>query len=223
MKRRVPRSPFVVTVALAVTACGGTAISGNSDGGAGTGGAGGSGGSGGSGGAPQPGCPTNEPQPGTACAKTGLTCSYPWCSGTMDYQCTGGAWEQITQGSCNPPAWTCPGSMPPNGSACSIPDGSVCTYQNDPNGCCPPAEATCSGGVWQSMISTCNPPAPACPPNPPTDGASCTSSDPCAIQTYQCSWGDCGDGSPAVIGSCNGNNWSLTYCAVAQADAGAAP
>ncbi len=225
MKRRVPRSPFVVTVALAVTACGGSAISGTSDGGAGTGGTSGSGGSGGSGGAPQPGCPTAEPQAGTACARPGLTCTYPWCGVTVDYQCSAGTWQQTTQGSCNPPPPTCPGTMPPNNGVCSAPDGTVCTFPNpgDPNGCCPPPQATCTGGVWQSMISTCNPPAPQCPPNPPLDGASCTSGDPCAVQMYQCSWGDCGNGDPAIIGNCDGKLWSLTYCAMAQADAGAAP
>lgn len=218
MKRRAPRSPFVVTVALAVVACGGTTVSGNTDGGAGAGASGGSGGStggsggssggtGGSGGTAGVGaCPAD----GTPCDGTTTWCQDP-NSACTGHQCICGTWQTRVGGTgCNPPPPMCPDTMPVNGAPCTD-EGLQCSFPTDPNNCCPPAQAMCTCGVWQTAISTCNPPAPPCPVDPPQQGASCATSDPCAVKMYSCSW-------PCAAGNCDGAQWTVTpTCAPADA------
>ena len=110
-------------------------------------------------------CPPLEPTAGAACnAPSASTCTYHAneCDAAHNYQaarsyvCVGNKWQNAPGSICNPPAPQCPADVPKAGTACY---GSLkCDYGN-----CygtPTTEAICNGGVWQMMITTCNPPAP---------------------------------------------------------------
>ncbi len=198
-----------------MVACGGSTVSSSATDGGGSGGSGGDAGdSGGSGGA----CPPAAPFSGTPCASEGTACTYPDQVCT-DVTCLCGSWRWLNNAKCNLPPPQCPTTAPTTGTPC-MDEGFQCTYSTDPNGCCPPAQATCSCGVWQTSVSTCNPPPPACPVGIPQNGASCASSDPCAVKVYDCNWGDCGNGVPIATGSCDGKLWTVMPNCVAGGDAG---
>ncbi|MEZ4224701.1 MAG: hypothetical protein R3B13_27365 [Polyangiaceae bacterium] len=108
----------------------------------------------------------------------------------------------------------CPVSFP-NSGPCG-PEGAVCSY---PQGeCCPPWEARCVGGQWEGLISSCNPPPPdPCPVNPPKNGETCGSADPCGSPPFQvCTYDQCNSGQPNVTAQCMQGVWSVKKepCAV---------
>jgi hypothetical protein len=252
MKKRAQRSPFVVTVALAtaVTACGGSTFrddgsggdggnagssgkngsGGNAGSGTGGVGAGGSSGSAGNAGVGGSGghCPTTPTEDGTACAKEEETCHYQRCYAplwnTLIVMCRDGLWRHSIGGTCNPPVPVCPVDLPPQGTPCSLPADMMCNYETHP--CCPPKSARCASGVWEILISTCNPPPPPpCPVDPPAPGSSCAPTDPCGTYPFQeCTYGTCPNGAAMTQALCNGDVWMVkSGCAVdaGVADAGA--
>ncbi len=229
-KRRVPKAPFVVTIAALAAACGGNAFSGGSGGsagsagdagsaGSGTGGSGGSAGSSGSSGSAGTGgqsqCPTSAPGSGTSCAGfAGGICEYDPCQFQPSlFECQGGVWVATGSSSCNPPPpFECPPTEPLAGSACygDGSEGVVCSYDYGP--CCPPDEARCVNGFWEIMGVDCNPPPPdPCPIDAPLNGAACGSMDECANPYRTCDYGDCGgSGQPEFAASCDGSVWTIT-------------
>jgi len=157
-------------------------------------------------------CPS-EIQQGDSCMPSGLVCpaegNEDGC-GLNGYECEDGSWrEQMTY--CNPPAPLPPEPPPPepvcpteirSGEACST-EGQRCEDENHPSGC--PQGHECTGGVWQELQVTCNPPMPLPPaPDPvcPTDireGEECTSEGQrcmreghergCGLNGHQCKEG----------------------------------
>lgn len=171
-KRPRPRAPFVVTFALAAAAgaCGGSTSSDSGSGGGEAGGAGGAGGgpTGGSGGGPVGG--------------------------------SGGFGNNPGGGGCgaNPPSIPCPGTPPPEGSACPTDPGScfgmwwgTTCYYPDPCGGTDQLVMDCSGTSWkvESGTLTCK-----CPASAPVVGApcavaaseTCSYSAGCCSEVYQC-------------------------------------
>lgn len=103
----------------------------------------------------------------------------------------------------------CPSSFPTHGTACTLPNGTTCNY--DQGACCPDWGATCESGTWQAFASSCNPPAPdPCPSEIPVNGAACGSSEPCGNSYQYCTYGVCADGSAAVTAECNGSSWVVS-------------
>jgi hypothetical protein len=144
------RTPFVVTVASAMVACGGGVAGGD------------------------PGIIVNPPAKDhvdppthqTDCSNlnvdapctTGDSCG-KLCTGDPEYKCIDGAWQGFAAG-CNPPAQSCPATLPADGSSCSGMEGRTCDYTTSTD--CPPETAACDAktATWTIAISTCNPPPP---------------------------------------------------------------
>src|SRR5262249_9563057 len=110
----------------------------------------------------------------------------------------------------------CPTTPPGSGTPCA--HGEVCYYPTGP--CCPPMEASCVNGQWMFAISTCNPPAPMCPVNPPVDGSPCTP-DPCIGYVPDCTYGFCSDGTASLVAHCDGSVWRLSRAICPSQDGGA--
>jgi hypothetical protein len=162
--RRVPRSPFVVTVTLlAAGACGGQAFDDRGGGGSSGSGAGGSSGTSGAGGSgAQPGCPPTTPRSGTACTK-GTVCSYSngKCCPSTETRCVDWKW-QVLVATCNPPPpVSCPDTPPLEGSPCgpinecSSGFGATCGWNLCNDGTYG-AVGTCDGSVWHVQTKFCS-------------------------------------------------------------------
>jgi hypothetical protein len=147
--RRQLRTPFVVTLGATaiVSACGSGVTAGGVN-------------------PPPPdggnpaGCPASSPVGGTTCPLAdGTECKYgDVCSPTI-FECVSGQWQYANG---NPPAPTCPGSQPADGSSCAcLPANFSCSY---PDARCSVTKfAVCSGGpdgTWSVSDTTCNPPGP---------------------------------------------------------------
>ncbi len=158
---------------------------------------------------PPPDCPPEMPTSGTACIEGWGSCSYTGPKDScgqvtkFDASCNGGKWD--VQPLTPPCAPKCPATQPKQGSACVPPPEKQCWYKTQ---CCPDG-FECIGGTWQQAPSTCNPPPPQCPVQPPGAGTKC---DPCA-NSY-CTWDFCAQGA-AIVGKCVSGVWSVekTPCA----------
>ncbi len=103
----------------------------------------------------------------------------------------------------------CPSSFPAHGTSCSVPESTLCQYEQGP--CCPSWDARCVDGQWQAYVSSCNPPPPEpCPEKPPVAGQACGSEDVCGNQYQYCTYGSCADGSAQTVAECNGGVWKVT-------------
>lgn len=202
--RSKPRSPFVITVAVAAlaSACGGSTAS---DGG----------GSGGVGGAttnpPPPNCPVGVPTTGSACPEVGAVCEYFSTDGcgqtaTTEATCKPEGWSVFgSASSCNPPPpplADCPSVEPTLGQYCNVVAGKTCAF---PGLCCS-AEYTCQAQSWVDVSPSCNPPAALCPGSPPASGAAC---DACAGSFAPCIYDACGDGGVTTSASCENGAWNV--------------
>lgn len=162
-KKKPPLArPFLVTVALGVSAagCGGQIIG------------------------PNGGCPESTPSSGSACPGDG-TCTYSdGCGSPITATCAGGVWSVSYEGTCNPPPpQECPLSVPSATEYCWEP-GFTCTYTDE---CGQTITATCDGSVFQVSWPplSCNPPPPVeCPLDPPTAGAGCAPD----VAAYTCDY-----------------------------------
>ncbi len=215
--RKALRASFVITVSAAASqACSGRVVAQAEDGGpiaVGDSGVDSGTDSG------QDTCPSTTPQGGTPC-NTSKTCTYNKSAcGIEDFaECKGGVWS-VAHATCNPPAPTCPATMPSAGTACQT-IGSPCIYYPGGNSC-PAAYATCTGGKWDLAIPSCNPPIPIdagpipqppdasldpCPVTPPKAG------DPCNPGFYSCAY-DIDPACPGtdVFATCPGSTktWQL--------------
>ncbi len=103
----------------------------------------------------------------------------------------------------------CPASFPANGTSCSLPESTLCEYEQGP--CCPAWGAQCVNGQWQAYASSCNPPPPdPCPEKPPVAGTACGSQDPCGNSYQYCTYGTCADSTtPHTVAQCNGGTWEV--------------
>ncbi|KYF83287.1 hypothetical protein BE20_36045 [Sorangium cellulosum] len=153
-KRKVLRTPFVVTVAAAASFAGAVALPGCDptvhDG----------------------SCPEERPEEGSSCDADDVSCTYSGVCGddSFRFTCVDGAWQLGIDPTCNPPPPTCPDERPEAGSSCTA-GGLACSYLDD---CDNPIDYTCVGGAWQmGPEMSCNPPPPACPEATPEDGAPC--------------------------------------------------
>ncbi|HEX4338818.1 MAG TPA: hypothetical protein VH062_23090 [Polyangiaceae bacterium] len=196
------KMPFVVTVSLAASACGGTVLSRNDGDG--------NGGSGAVGGAPIGG--------GGAASVGGKTANggVPSSGGYVN---EGGAGSDVGWGgSINPPyppvAPSCPVNVPMGGAPCSS-TGQGCRY---PQGICfPDLMASCASGTWSVLsvppTTSCNPPAPSCPDISPADGSYCAYGETCYYADSSC---------PGVFtqAACLANVWHVTPSPCGVQDAG---
>ncbi|AUX33776.1 MULTISPECIES: hypothetical protein [Sorangium] len=154
-KRKVLRTPFVVTVAAAASFAGAVALPGCDP-------------------TVQDGsCPAERPAEGSSCDADDVSCTYPGTCGddTFRFTCEDGAWQMGVDPTCNPPPPACPEERPEAGSSCTA-GGLSCSYLDD---CDNPIDYTCMGGAWQmGPEMSCNPPPPPeCPEATPEDGAPC--------------------------------------------------
>jgi hypothetical protein len=190
-RKRVPRSPFVITVAVAIAAgsCGGKAFD-DSEASGGTSGSGAEGGSSGNGGSAGKGGSGGK-------------------GGSAGTSSTGGSGGGSTE---------CPTSMPGHGTACAT-DGQVCSYPTGP--CCPPMEARCVGGLWSGSISSCNPPPPPlCPSTPPNHRDPCMLNPCSGVPYWECNYGACLDGTPQVVARCDSSGWAVSHNSCPSVDGG---
>ncbi len=126
----------------------------------------------------------------------------------------------------NPPFIECPSTPPTNGSACTASLGS-CSYACASGGS---GTASCLNGVWQSQITSCNPPAPDVPdPSDVVDASDASDvtalpdttppvcpttvpmrGSPCVAGTLpvMCNYGDC-LGSPTLFARCTSGAWDI--------------
>lgn len=202
------RAPFVVTIAAATGACGGSVsdtgheVSVNPPG-------------------VQP-CPTVLPEEGDACSvPPGLRCTFGGgpCQ-KLDYgECVGGRWT-LTPGvpttSCNPPPspeTTCPETEPGRGTYCNY-QGPTCDYGPLCFGSFVHS-AACENNLWYVRDWSCNPPPPpvtTCPATEPTPG------DYCNYQGPACHYGPPCDGLSFIPRSvsCINSQWvrGLASCIV---------
>jgi hypothetical protein len=196
LRKRRLQAPFVVTVAAAATVllpgCGGKSAAqpSSGDGGSGDGG---------------DQCPPDRPAAGSPCSGN-LECGDP-CSATYGpIECVNGAWMDGA-GGCNPPATVqCPSTEPAPGSACSVPSGQPCGYQ-DP---CTSTQVTfwCMSGVWQEAGAP-DGPVP-CPATTPAAGSSCAA---CAGRwPSECDYGPTCNGSLNTAATCDATTgtWSIS-------------
>jgi hypothetical protein len=222
--KKAPRSPFVVTVALAATAMG---CGGSTSGGEGTGGSSGAGG--GISNPPPIKCPESAPTDGATCDVGIGSCNYS--VGTLcnpkkaTATCPDGTWlVDLTppySTGCNPPPPpdTCPYVEPTLGEWCNLVSDKTCTY---PDVCCPPSYS-CVNGVWTDVSPSCNPPPPKpCPADKPTAGTPCPAG-PCDA-AMSCTYGSCGsDAEPYSVMTCSSGYWSESLVGCFGADGGGAP
>jgi len=122
--------------------------------------------------------------------------------------------------SCNPPPPVCPSQVPTANSACSIVDGSSCSWGDE----CDQVTGYCDNGQWN--FATSNPPPPLCPLTVPSQGDDCSTlclpadyecvfpGGPCAWPSYASSW----------TGVCSGGVWTniATTC-IEPTDGGSGP
>jgi hypothetical protein len=151
---------------------------------------------------------------GSSCATEGQACSYEFCGrpGDMRFVCTGGRWTMQSVGSCNPPPpQMCPPSEPMLGSACFVSPIMYCTYST----CCPQSHAyACNGGIWGrpegADAGACVAPPPACPADPPLDGAPCCFNAPMTGSCmYACRATPDAGGFSSADASCDGTQWRV--------------
>ncbi|MCA9595008.1 MAG: hypothetical protein KC776_16920 [Myxococcales bacterium] len=220
--------PFVVTVASALAACGGstasdggTGGSGNTGGSGAVSGSGGSGNSGGSGavsgsggtGGNSPQCPASFPTNGDSCkGASGMICNYDQgtCCPAWQASCIDDKWQAYAS-SCNPPPPDpCPYDPPVAGSACGSSDPCAspyqyCTYAKCSDGS-PHVVAQCDGGTWSVSTANCT-----LPPCDGLDACECFDRSDCQALTdtclcecdYQCPGKepcDCACGGGAFLG-----------------------
>src|SRR5450432_3709042 len=101
----------------------------------------------------------------------------------------------------------CPANPPSPGTACGLPNGTLCNAYAQPGcACCAGGGGyECSNGTWQEIgVSNGVAPQPMCPATLPEAGTSCTgNSSPCGAQE-SCSY-DCVTGNGQVADAvCNG-------------------
>ncbi|WP_437322581.1 hypothetical protein [Sorangium sp. So ce381] len=127
---------------------------------------------------PPPECPPALPAAGSACAQPGMNCNYdePLPTGCPSTVTCGddGTWSEPIAPACNPPPLECPPEKPAAGSACVQP-GMRCPYEDAAPALSCPSTVTCGDdGTWtETVVPTCNPPAPVCPEKMPSDGDLC--------------------------------------------------
>lgn len=143
------------------------------------------------------GCPSSPPSTGSCALASGTTCTYPGegpCGYATVAACVNGSWEYQAQGGA-PVEAACPAAVPAEGTACSAACGGAqpsCSYGCDQGG---PAEATCSGGVWQVARSNI-----ACPVDAGIDSPDASPGDAAA------------DGPTSCTAPCAGTCGAGTYC-----------
>ncbi|WP_437720021.1 hypothetical protein [Sorangium sp. So ce861] len=186
-KRKVLRTPFVVTVAAAASFAGAVALPGCDptvhDG----------------------SCPAERPEEGSSCDADDVSCTYSGTCGddTFRFTCVDGAWQMGIDPTCNPPPPACPDERPEAGSSCAA-GGLSCSYLDD---CDNPIDYTCTGGAWQmGPEMSCNPPPPPeCPETFPETGSACWQIG------ASCAYGnppDCPD--PTIVTCGEDGTWSVT-------------
>lgn len=154
------RAPFVVTVALGATACGGVSTAHDPNAKPLTGA---------DGGPSSTSCPTVAPVKGDPCeVPSGMTCSREaTCSDPAGYDatCVSGVWQvQPAYIACNPPpppSSICPVAQPGTGDYCNY-VGPECQYGSSVCAGIPLYGATCQASQWVVVpwAGGCNPPAP---------------------------------------------------------------
>lgn len=96
---------------------------------------------------------------------------------------------------------SCPPTVP--SGACDPSLSRTCSY-----GDClgrPTTEARCVGGMWEVVVSTCNPPPPDAGP-PPCPTAAPPTGAACDAEGQTCTWGTCPPSSVS-FGMCSGGRW----------------
>lgn len=108
----------------------------------------------------------------------------------------------------------CPAVAPDGGDACSLPEGTTCSF-----GACGTPIAQCLRGVW---VFGGIPGAPPCPDPPPASDSTCP---PCWPENVVCRYGsdDCSQADASAnrtFASCAAGTWTLTFspCADASTD-----
>lgn len=113
-----------------------------------------------------------------------------------------------------PPPDGCPRTMPQYQTRCAVSKDLRCIY---PTGeCCPDMEARCVDGVWQTLISSCNPPPPdPCPTEAPAAGSSCAPEYECGASPYECNYDEPACETGVVSQRCDRATltWSEPWCA----------
>jgi hypothetical protein len=182
------RAPLVVTViaGAALSACGGAVVT------------------------PSAQCPSDPPAAGASCdpaAVRGGTCGYGVCQGRPLTQATCDAQTRVWTVSSlrcevTPPTRACPAAQPSDGARCDASlDPASCNYGWSDCLRGPAVNVRCEGGAWRAAVSTCNPPAPACPPSAPA------TDDPC-VGALSCNYGDCA-GAPTTYARCESGRWQV--------------
>lgn len=113
-------------------------------------------------------------------------------------------------------ATTCPSVDPGDGGACSLPEGTTCSFES-----CGSRIAQCRMGFW--VFGSNPPPKPQCPELAPAQGGSCSQCWPegvvCPYVPTSCEPND-GSVPNNTVASCLDASWTLSFlpCRDAGAD-----
>ncbi len=106
-------------------------------------------------------------------------------------------------------AGQCPAKQPTTGTACSLPNGTLCNSYPQPGcECCGTGGFECDNGTWQELGEPAGSGlAAGCPDRVPEAGTTCDLNEPCGGALQGCDY-DCttGNGSPSTA-SCPSGVW----------------
>jgi hypothetical protein len=121
-------------------------------------------------------------------------------------------------------AGQCPTNPPTSGTACSLPNGTLCNNYPQPGcECCAGVEFECDNGTWQGLATAGSSPAQGvCPATVPEAGTPCSFST-CGGPLPACPY-DCVTGNGAVsTASCPSGAWVVQQSEVSCPVDGGAP
>jgi hypothetical protein len=98
-------------------------------------------------------CPSTAPKVGTSCTRH-KGCGYDYCGSNIAFECVSGKWQQSVYAQCYAPP-DCPKTTPANGTPCSLPSVSICSWGDPCNGVTT-TTGSCDGNVWTITYNCIN-------------------------------------------------------------------